>query len=444
MRTVKLQLSVEGNEKAVLTDMCHCAKNLYNSALYIIRQEYHRTKTHFSENKTDKLMRTDNPKIYYKLNSVAAQRVIKQLAEDYKSFFGLIKAKAAGTIDFQPRPPKYKKKSGLIPVSLNDRSFRFDGDKIKISTSKYHRNKFGLRVLVLPIGNYIDTSSVKEVEIIPLGFGRFELQFKYEEKPVAKVSGTGTLSIDMGLDVLAAMTSSLGDAILVSGKQLKSINRQWNKTRAKLYSLIDTEKNFYKKLRLKETLRNIDRRRNRTVLDIMHKVSRNIVRHAEENGITTIIVGKNDGWKQGINIGAKNNQKFVQIPHAKLLELLKYKGEEKGINVVFQEESYTSKCDSLASEPIQKHENYMGRRKKRGLFLSSTGKLIHADINASMNVERKRNGNSAITSKIAAIGRVFRPRYAPPWGQLQASPKSCPRIWSQAPSSTASAVGRGN
>ena len=60
-----------------------------------------------------------------------------------------------------------------------------------------------------------------------------------------------------------------------------------------------------------------------------------------------------------------------------------------GIKLVQQEESYTSKCDSLAFEEVKYHTKYKGSRIKRGLFLSSLGKAINADINGALNILRK-------------------------------------------------------
>ena len=88
-------------------------------------------------------------------------------------------------------------------------------------------------------------------------------------------------------------------------------------------------------------------------------------------------------------MGHQNNRKFYQIPFKRLLDKLKLKMKEYGIEVITVEESYTSKCDALAFEPIQRHNKYKGQRKKRGLFVSSANKLINADLNGAINIMRK-------------------------------------------------------
>ena len=69
--------------------------------------------------------------------------------------------------------------------------------------------------------------------------------------------------------------------------------------------------------------------------------------------------------------------------------MLEYKCKRIGIKLVQQEESYTFKCDSLAFEEVKCHDTYKGSRIKRGLFLSSLGKAINADINGALNILRK-------------------------------------------------------
>ena len=69
--------------------------------------------------------------------------------------------------------------------------------------------------------------------------------------------------------------------------------------------------------------------------------------------------------------------------------MLEYKSKLEGINFIQNEESYTSKCSALDLEPLNKHENYMGRRAKRGLFVSSDGIKINADLNGALNILRK-------------------------------------------------------
>jgi putative transposase len=141
---------------------------------------------------------------------------------------------------------------------------------------------------------------------------------------------------------------------------------------------------------------------------MFHKISREIVNKMIENHIGTIIVGYNKGWKDSIRIGKRNNQIFVGIPFYDLISKLSYKCEKCGITFITREESYTSKCDALAMEPIGRHDSYSGKRIKRGLYQSSVGKTINADVNGALNIMRKVIGDS-YPNEIIDSGRLFRP-----------------------------------
>ncbi|WYD41330.1 IS200/IS605 family accessory protein TnpB-related protein [Fusobacterium nucleatum] len=111
--------------------------------------------------------------------------------------------------------------------------------------------------------------------------------------------------------------------------------------------------------------------------------------------ISKLVVGYNKGWKQEINIGSKNNQSFVNIPFRKILDILRYKLEDNGIEYKEQEESYTSKASYLDNDeiPIYKEETneikFNGRRIKRGIYKSKQGKIINADLNGALNILKK-------------------------------------------------------
>jgi IS605 OrfB family transposase len=125
------------------------------------------------------------------------------------------------------------------------------------------------------------------------------------------------------------------------------------------------------------------------VTSYLHTASRAIIDLLVREGMGTLVIGKNDGWKQEANRGKKNNQSFIFIPHARFIELLQYKAALVGIQVITIEESHTSKCSFLDLEPIGHQDHYVGKRVKRGLFAAGTGQLINADINGSYNILRR-------------------------------------------------------
>ena len=130
-------------------------------------------------------------------------------------------------------------------------------------------------------------------------------------------------------------------------------------------------------------------KRGRQITAYLHVASRRIVQWLVGQRIGTLIIGKNDGWKQAITLGKRTNQNFVFVPHARFVAMLQYKAELVGIRVVVNEESYPSKCSFLDLEPVGKHDVYAGKRVKRGLFRAGDGRCLNADINGAYNIMRK-------------------------------------------------------
>lgn len=122
-----------------------------------------------------------------------------------------------------------------------------------------------------------------------------------------------------------------------------------------------------------------------------HCLSKRIIQLCIENDIGNIVIGHNKNWKQKSKLGKNTNQTFVQIPFNDLIFKVQYKCEENGINCIITEESYTSKIDHLVNEDMKKQDNYLGKRIKRGLFKSSCGKILNADINGAIGILRKKN-----------------------------------------------------
>lgn len=172
---------------------------------------------------------------------------------------------------------------------------------------------------------------------------------------------------------------------MINGRPLKSINQFFNKSQAKIKFRLGNQ--------TRQKLQKLCTKRNFKVEDYLHKASRLIVDYLVFHQIGTLIIGKNPEWKQQANMGKRNNQNFVQIPHARLVEMLRYKAELQGIYVWEQEESYTSKASFLDLDPIpvyspgQKEKPlFSGQRICRGLYQSSTGKRLNADVNGSLNI----------------------------------------------------------
>jgi len=232
----------------------------------------------------------------------------------------------------------------------------------------------------------------------------YEIEVVYNRKvEKAELNDESYLSIDFGLNNLITTVENRNEKpIIVSGRVLKSINRQWNKRKARLNSIKDKQN-----LKWTNRLDSITFNRNSVITDYLHKTAQSIVGYCLKNQIGHICLGKLENIKQNIRMGKRNNQNFVNIPIQKLKQMITYKAQLVGIQIHEVNESYTSKCSSLDLETIQKHKNYVGKRTKRGLFRGSNY-LLNADVNGALNILRKVVGDGFIQN-LSDRGCWFQP-----------------------------------
>lgn len=388
-----------------ISSLCKISNNLYNQALYIFRETLSNEDKWLSYFELDTIMKNTknlDGNINYKLlKAQCSQQVLRILDKNIKGYYKSVQ-------DYKKHPNKYKGKPGLPSYRKRGSEFNmyYTNQNCKIKDGKIVLSK----ELSIDIPQYEKCSDLiknfKHVRIKPLACGyKIEIIYEVKDAEVSKGREEKIASIDLGIDNLATIVSE-DFTIIFSSKFVKSHNQLFNKTLAKLNSIKDLQK-------IKGTTRRIKKLyydREQYIEDVFHKISRKIVNLLIDSKITKLIVGYNKGWKQNVNMGKKNNQKFTQIPFARLVSYLEYKCELVGIEIVIHEESYTSKCDYLAFEKIGKHENYLGRRRKRGLFQSSVGKLINADVNGALNIMRKVVGDSCESiRRIIDRGLLFNP-----------------------------------
>jgi len=228
-------------------------------------------------------------------------------------------------------------------------------------------------------------TAVDQVRIVPKTT-HYVVEVIYERAPEPAVVDPGLIAgIDLGINNLATIASNKAGfvPVIVNGRPLKSINQFYNKRRAALQAQLPTKQVTSQRLaRLTDT-------RNRRIDHALHTASKRIIDLLVREGIGTLVIGKNDGWKQTVRLGKRTNQTFVQIPHARFIHMLSYKAELCGIQVLLTEESYTSKCSFLDDEPLCHQDQYLGKRVQRGLFRAADGRRINADINGAANIIRK-------------------------------------------------------
>lgn len=363
---------------------CFNAKNLYNHANYLIRQEFVGNGNWLRYEDLDKTLKADMEYPDYKNMPTAqsAQQVLRLLDKNWKSFFKSIKDWKNNKDKYLGRPklPKYKDTNDRYVLTLTNQEV-----KLKNGILRFPKvfNGFSIRPLFISKENYV---SFQQVRFIPKA-NHIELEVIYNVE-ITEIIGDNNryYSIDLGLDNLATVTNNFGEQpFIINGRGLKSENKYYNKLLARYQSIAMRMNNKHSTKRIQS----ITERRNQIVDNYLHQASRYIVDKAHSDNVSVIVIGNNNGWKQKSEMNKIVNQSFIQIPYNRLIEMIKYKAEEYGISVVLTEESYTSGTSFLDNElPIK--ENYRKeRRVHRGLFQSNTRKLINADVNGSLQILKK-------------------------------------------------------
>jgi putative transposase len=352
------------------------SKHLYNSANYVQRQYFFETKKYY--NSIDIYHQTKELESYRYLPTKVSKQIVRRVADAWKGWLTALK-------DWSKHPEKYLGKPKIPGYKHKEH-----GRNVVIypidAISKPALAKGIVKLSQTSIEFSTQAKNVDQVRIVPK-LDHYVIEVIYTIDDVPKSNGKYIAGVDLGLNNLMAITSNHPGIrpLLINGRPLKSINQFFNK-RVALAQSIEAWRQ----------IKALNSKRDRRIDNYLHTVSRRVINWCQLNDIGQLIIGNNQGWKQEINIGKKNNQEFTKIPHAKLIDLLTYKAQLAGIEVILTEESYTSKASALDSDKLptfnSKSETkpvFSGKRVKRGLYKTNTGRTINADTNGSMNIARK-------------------------------------------------------
>ena len=374
-----------------LDEMALASKNLWNLANYHVRQSFIFRHSYLDNKAVFHMIKHTDA--YQALPAKVANQVLLQLHEAWQAFFKAMEVYRAHPERFRGRPglPKYLHKTrgrNLLVFEL--------GCIWKASL------RVG-EIAVSQLGRIVETkrqpNSVRQVRIVPKADHYVvEVVYQAEGKCAQGLDPDLFVALDPGVNILAALTSNKPGFVprLVSGEPVKAVNQLYNKQRE------HRQKQLAKGKEPHFTSRRLDRittKRNRRVMHYLHSASRRIIELLVAEGIGTLVLGKNPFWKTQVELGRKHNQEFVHIPHAKFLDLLAYKAEGVGIQVMITEESYTSQASFLDLDVLPSYDpklgadqedkpQFSGRRDGRWYRVKGRAP-IHSDVNGSYNIGRK-------------------------------------------------------
>ena len=315
-------------------ELCFNSKNLYNAALYEFRQSYiDKNRRELTWININKQFVKEKQVDYKRIPAKVANAVLKKLGNNITSFKGLLKAKKEGTIKNKVRLPKYLHKTqGRFVVEFNNQM---------ISRKRDENGYLIVSPQDLKLTIPTRREDVKQVRIVPQ-LNYYVIEVVYEAQEEEMRTGVVVGAIDLGLNNIATIvTNDKKNPLILSGRKLKSINQYFNK------NVADRQEKLPKEVYTSKEIERLWTKRRNKIDYETHKISKYIVELMDERNVSKLIIGNNGGWKQGINLGKRNNQNFVNIPYRKIIDQIIYKCQMKGIEVIVREESYTSKASFL-------------------------------------------------------------------------------------------------
>ena len=340
----------------------------------------------------DAILKETHNEAYYSCVSQVNQQAIRKTVKAWQSWFKSLK-------DWKKHPGKYKAKP-RIPVYIQGKEatacftkqvckIKEVDDKLYLDFSRY-RGLFKIGKPSLIPGKFI------KAEIKP-SHRRYKLLLTYDdglEAPEVPENPDRILGLDPGVgNFLAGLSNTGALPFLIRGGWVKSLNQWFNKQRARLVSSLDEGNQGS---RDSHALDALSRDRENRLRDFFYKVAHWIMRWCVENRIQVVVIGHNQGQKQECGMRDKDNQNYVSIPYSRFIFILKVVGYGYKIPVIEREESYTSQASLLDMDPIPAYGKkgadkavFSGKRKERGMYVSSEGYVVNADINGAGNILRK-------------------------------------------------------
>lgn len=218
----------------VVDDAAYKSKNLYNAALYAVRQAFIKDDFFISYAALQKRFQDENQADYRDLPSKVAQWTMKMVEQNFKSFFASCKEYKKSPSKFlgQPKLPKYlPKKDGRFLLTYTIQAVS------KTELDKGFIKPSGLDVSIptkVTYGNFCQLRIVPKLD-------RYVIEVVYEVEDVEMVEDNGRYcGIDLGVSNFACVVSNTKELspFAISGKEMKSVNHCYNKALAHYKSLL--------------------------------------------------------------------------------------------------------------------------------------------------------------------------------------------------------------
>ena len=365
-RTNVVKLVVDKNIHEKLKELATVTAKCWNEVNWLRMQQ-------FKKGERIDFIKTEK-EVYEKYRHVLkvnAQQVARKNAEDWRSFFSLIKEKKEGKLPkwFKPRPPGYwRDKSGkykLIIIIRNDRYVIDEENRViylkdfKLALRfkgklKWHGKQGRLEVIY-------DEARRSWYAHIPVEVGN-----------VVRGKGNSRATVDLGIVNLATVYVEDGTWYIFKGGSVLSRYEYYGKRISEIQKVLARHGQ-----RRSRKLKLLYDKKKRFLKHALNSMVRKIMEELREKSVGEVVIG----YPKEINKNRGNKLTVNFWNYSYIIRRFEEIGEELGIKITKVDESYTSRICSLCGEA---HE---GGRVKRGLFkCPRIGKVINADLNGAVNI----------------------------------------------------------
>ena len=386
----KTKVTLNNDYSNIIGHMCYAAYKLWNVGNYERMNYKELDLAEYPDWYYQKKYHKDD--LWYKqLPSQTAQEVLKLLDKSWKSFYVLQKTQGIEN----PRPPRFKQSPIVITYMQNAIVHEKNSDTVRLSLPRqlkiYMSETYGISDNYLFLKNVIfkNTDTIKQIKIYPPEGNKCDIIVIYEVEDVMLLPDNGRyLSIDLGLHNLMTCYDSTNGNTIIAGRKYLSICNYFNKEIARVqsqWSSLQSGKGV-KYPKSSKHIQRLHKKKNNSINDYLHKVTRYIISYCVENQINTVVIGDITNIRKDNNLGNVTNQKLHSLPFAKIYMMLQYKLEMKGITLVKQNEAYTSQTSPL-SKNVSKESARKVNRIKRGLY-NDGDNAWNADCVGAFNILR--------------------------------------------------------
>jgi len=376
-KTYSMRLFPTKEQEQSILELSRISTQIYNHFLNVEQKEYLENKKIFGNYELHKqqaiLKHTPEFIHWEKLNSKSSQAIINSLYNNYRSFFNLIKK------DKSAKPPNTKNENIFQTIVLNQSGWSFKKDNIVLI------NKIPVKYST--IFNFKD-SKIKEMRISFIN-KKWVVSCVTEiqtELPSNKTIENKVLAIDLGIKTLATGITTNGEMVCIPNKP-KKIDKYFSKQIGKIQTKkakCKKDSNRYK--HLSKTIKKIYSRKNSQKKNYLH-IQVNKILNMNHH---TIILGdlqvkklmeveKNKTKKISRSFGRSNISMFVDI--------LTYKAEEKGINVIKVNETNTTQLNCLTNKLFPEKVELKDREVEITKDI-----VIDRDLNSAINIYNRWHG----------------------------------------------------